>query len=614
MLSRLFDFFESLIPPFPDAQPTTPPKQLLAFCWYYARGAKRYLLMMALLSGLIAVMEVSLFGFLGHIVDWLNQQDRSTFLASQGKTLLHMSLMLLLALPITVLLHSTLIHQTLMGNFPMRIRWQAHRYLLRQPLSFFQNDMAGRMATKVLQTALAVRESLMKLLDVLMYVSIYFLSTLILLASADLWLLVPMLTWLTAYICLVGYFIPRLGKIASQQADKRSQMTGRIVDSYTNILTVKLFSHSLREDAYAKDSMQQFLDSVHPQMRLVTRLQASLWSINALLIFSVAALCIVLWLQQQISVGVIAIAVGLVLRMNGMSQWIMWEVSALFENIGTAQDGLQTLAQDNTLPDKANAEPLQVKHGQIDFRQVQFRYQSEQALFEQFNLSIAAGEKIGLVGRSGAGKSTLVNLLLRFYDVQGGSIMIDQQVISDVQQESLRQQIAMVTQDTALLHRSVRDNILYGNVHASDADMQHAARLALADDFIQHLQDAEGRRGYDAHVGERGIKLSGGQRQRIAIARALLKNAPILILDEATSALDSEAEIAIQANLQRLMHGKTVIAIAHRLSTIAIMDRLVVLDQGRIIETGTHAELLRQQGIYAQLWAHQSGGFIGADE
>jgi ATP-binding cassette subfamily B multidrug efflux pump len=614
MLSRVFDFFESLISPFPEAQPTTPPKQLLAFCWYYARGAKRYLLLMALLSGLIAVMEVSLFGFLGQIVDWLNQQDRSTFLASQGSTLLQMSLMLLLALPITVFLHSTLIHQTLMGNFPMRIRWQAHRYLLRQPLSFFHNDMAGRIATKVLQTALAVRESLMKLLDVLMYVSIYFLSTLILFASADLWLLLPMLTWLAAYICLLAYFIPRLGKIASQQADKRSQMTGRIVDSYTNILTVKLFSHSLREDAYAKDSMQQFLNSVHPQMRLVTRLQTCLWSINALLIFSVAALCIFLWLQQEISVGLIAIAVGLVLRMNGMSQWIMWEVSALFENIGTAQDGLETLAQDNTLPDKPHAPPLHVTHGHIDFRQVEFRYQNEQALFTQFNLCINAGEKIGLVGRSGAGKSTLVNLLLRFYDVQGGSISIDQQVISEVQQESLRQQIAMVTQDTALLHRSVRDNIFYSNIHASEADMQHAARLALADDFIQHLQDAEGRRGYDAHVGERGIKLSGGQRQRIAIARALLKNAPILILDEATSALDSEAEIAIQANLHRLMQGKTVIAIAHRLSTIAIMDRLVVLDQGRIVETGTHSELLHQHGIYAQLWAHQSGGFIGVNE
>ncbi len=613
MLSRLFNFFESLIPPFPTEQPTTPPKKLLAFCWHYARGAKRYLLLMALLSGLIAVMEVSLFGFLGQIVDWLNQQDRSTFLQSQGVMLLKMSLMLLLALPITVLLHSTLIHQTLMGNFPMRIRWQAHRYLLRQPLSFFQNDMAGRIATKVLQTSLAVRETLMKVLDVLMYVSIYFLSTLVLLANADIWLLLPMLTWLAGYLLLLSHFIPRLGKVASLQADKRSQMTGRIVDSYTNILTVKLFSHSQREDAYAQDSMQQFLDTVHPQMRLVTRLQASLWSMNAVLIFSVAALCIYLWLQQHISVGLIAVAVGLVLRMNGMSQWIMWEVSALFENIGTAQDGLQTLSQDNTLLDQPNAKALQVTHGHIEFRQAQFRYHAEQALFEQFNLSIAAGEKIGLVGRSGAGKSTLVNLLLRFYDVQGGSICIDQQVISHVQQESLRQQIAMVTQDTALLHRSVRDNILYGNVHASETDMRHAARLALADDFIQQLQDAEGRHGYDAHVGERGVKLSGGQRQRIAIARALLKNAPILILDEATSALDSEAEIAIQANLQTLMKGKTVIAIAHRLSTIAIMDRLVVLDQGRIVETGSHSELLRHQGIYAQLWAHQSGGFIGTN-
>jgi ATP-binding cassette subfamily B multidrug efflux pump len=617
MLSRLFDFFESLIPPFPAAIPQTPPKNLLAFCWYYARGAKRYLIMMAILSGLIAVMEVSLFGFLGKIVDWLSEQERSTFLQTQAPTLLKMSAMLLIALPLVVFLHSTLVHQTLMGNFPMRIRWQAHRYLLRQPLSFFQNEMAGRIATKVMQTSLAVRETIMKVLDILMYVIVYFLSTLVLLGDADLWLMLPMLAWLAAYIGLLAFFIPRLGKIANRQADKRSLMTGRLVDTYTNILTVKLFSHSQREDAYAKDSMQQFLDSVHPQMRLVTQLQVCLWSINALLIFAVAALSIGLWLQTLISVGVIAIAVGLVLRMNGMSQWIMWEVSALFENIGTAQDGLTTLSQENTLLDQPNAPALQISQAKVEFRYAQFRYHTDQPVadgfaFQGFNLTLAPGEKIGLVGRSGAGKSTLVNLLLRFYDLQGGEILIDGQSIAQVQQESVRQQIAMVTQDTALLHRSVRDNILYGNLSATEAQMREAARLALADDFIQHLQDGEGRSGYDAYVGERGVKLSGGQRQRIAIARALLKNAPILILDEATSALDSEAELAIQANLQKLMQGKTVIAIAHRLSTIAMMDRLVVIDQGHIVETGTHSELLRKQGIYAQLWSHQSGGFIGA--
>jgi ATP-binding cassette subfamily B multidrug efflux pump len=525
-----------------------------------------------------------------------------------------MSLMVLIAMPLVTFLHSAIVHQTLLGNYPMRIRWLAHRFVLRQSVSFFQDDFAGRVATKVMQTSLAVRETVMKLLDVLMYILVYFISMLVLIAQADYRLVLPMLGWLAGYIAIQLYFVPRLRRISEEQADARSTMTGRIVDSYTNISTVKLFAHNQRELSYAKESMNGFLATVHKQMRMVTGLNVCVQSLNYLLAFVIAAVAIGLWLVSAISVGAIAIAVSLALRLNGMSQWIMWEVSALFENIGMVADGMGTLSKPLTIQDKDGAKPLSISNGDIHFDQVAFHYGKEDiSVIDALDLHIKPGEKVGLVGRSGAGKSTIVNLLMRFHDVEQGAIKIDGQVISDVQQESLRAGIGMVTQDTSLLHRTVRDNLMYGRPDATEEEMISAAKRAEAHEFILGLTDPYGNTGYDAMVGERGIKLSGGQRQRIAIARVLLKNAPILVLDEATSALDSEVEAAIQHSLYRLMEGKTVIAIAHRLSTIAAMDRLIVLDKGAIVEQGSHSELIQQGGIYAKLWSHQSGGFIAED-
>jgi ATP-binding cassette subfamily B multidrug efflux pump len=552
---------------------------------------------------------------MGDLVDWLSTQSPDTLFASEGTKLLLMSLVVLVAMPVVVLLHALITYQSLLGNYPMRIRWQAHRYLLKQSLNFYENDFAGRLATKVMQTALGVRETVMKLLDVLVYILVYFISALVMIGTADWRLMLPMVVWLAAYIGIQFYFVPRMKKIATEQADARSVMTGRVVDSYTNIQTVKLFSHTERETSYARDSMDGFLGTVYHQMRLATGLNFSVNMINYLLAFTVAALSIWLWMDSAITVGAIAIAVSLALRVNGMAQWIMWEISSLFENLGTVADGMNTLAKPQTITDPVNAPKLNAEHGEIALDDVHFSYEGADdksyPVFEALNLTIKPGEKIGLVGRSGAGKSTLVNLLLRFYDIDSGQIKIDGQDISQVSQESLRSKIGMVTQDTSLLHRSVRDNILYGRPDASDAEVLDAARKAEADAFIRDLHDPEGNTGYDAQVGERGVKLSGGQRQRIAIARVLLKDAPILILDEATSALDSEVEAAIQQSLYRLMENKTVIAIAHRLSTIAAMDRLIVLDDGKIAEQGTHEELLAQGGIYAQLWAHQTGGFLG---
>lgn len=607
----MFHFFESLIKPFPPQEPASPPKNLYAFCRHYSSGAEAYLLGMAVFTGLIAILEVSLFGFLGDLVDSLNKHSPESFWIESRQELIWMGFILLIGLPVSVLMHSLLMHQTLLGNFPMRIRWQAHRYLLGQSYQFYQNEFAGRIATKVMQTALAVRETIMKLLDVLLYVIVYFSSILVLAVSLDWRLAIPLVIWFIAYCGLLYIFLPRLSKISTRQAHARSDMTGRLVDTYTNISTVKLFSHSNREADYAKKGMENFLSTVHPQMRLATLLGTSVWVISVILIFSIAATSLWLWSNAAITTGAIAAAIGLVLRLNGMAQWIMWEVSALFENMGTARDGLNTLSIPREVQDKPDAPEINISNSVIDFNSVNFNYGKNAGLLQDFNLHINAGEKIGLVGRSGAGKSTLVNLLLRFYDVDAGSILIDQQNIANVKQESLRAQIGMVTQDTSLLHRSIRDNLLYGKPNATEEEMICAAKQAEAHDFIMNLVDNEGHKGYDAHVGERGVKLSGGQRQRIAIARVLIKNAPILIMDEATSALDSEVEAAIQTNLNSLMQGKTVIAIAHRLSTIAALDRLIVLDKGQIIEQGTHNELLALNGVYAHLWAHQSGGFLG---
>ena len=607
----MFQFFERLINPFPEAEPGQPPAGLFAFCRHYTRGLEKYLLLMALTNGIVAVIEVYLFGFLGQLVDWLSSKDPGTFFSEELNSLLWMGFITLVALPITVWLHSSLVHQTLLGNYPMIIRWQTHRYLLGQSLAFYQNEFAGRVATKVMQTSLAVREAVMKILDVLLYVVVYFGALTVLLANADWRLSIPLLGWLGCYILILIFFLPRLQKISALQADARSIMTGRVVDTYNNFMTVKLFSHSRREATYAKDSMQGFLATVYPQMRLATQLHVSIWILNMLLIFSITALSISLWSINSVTAGAIAAAIGACLRLNGMSQWIMWEVALLFENIGVVKDGTNTLSKPLSVVDQDNAKALAVTQGLIEFKNVRFHYDNQAQLFDDLCLTIKPGEKVGLVGPSGAGKSTLINLLLRFYDLQNGEIAIDGQNIRSVSQESLRAAIGVVTQDTSLLHRSVRDNIIYGQPDSNEADMIAAAKQAEAHEFILDLADIKGRKDYAAHVGERGVNLSGGQRQRIAIARVLLKNAPILILDEATSALDSEVEAAIQSSLQQLMHDKTVIAIAHRLSTIAAMDRLIVLNDGKIVEQGTHQELVNNDGIYAQLWARQSGGFFG---
>jgi ATP-binding cassette subfamily B multidrug efflux pump len=613
----MFSFFERLTTPFPDSHPEQPPTTLLAFCRYYSEGMWRILIPISILAASIAMIEVSIFGFLGKLVDWLSERDRATFLEQELSTLLWMGALILVLLPSLVVLQSLLNHQALLGNFPMRIRWQAHRYVIGQSLSFFQNEFAGRVATKVLQTALAVREAVMKSLDIFVYVSVYFFSIVVLVFSADWRLSAPLALWFVIYVFILRKLVPNLKNVSQKQADARSIMTGRIVDSYTNIATVKLFAHTSRETEYAKEGMMGFLQSVYPQMRLVTILNACVWFNNAFLVFCISALSIYLWLQQAISPGDIAIAVSLSLRLNGMSQWIMWEVSNLFENIGTVQDGINSLSVPIAVKDIENAPELKITGGAIEFNQVHFAYDGPDcvanAVFNELNIKIKPGEKVGLVGRSGAGKSTLVNLLLRFYDIQSGEIKIDGQDIAQLSQESLRANISMVTQDTSLLHRSVRENILYGRLDATEEDMLRAASQAESQEFIQALSDAEGRVGYDAHVGDRGVKLSGGQRQRIAIARVMLKDAPILILDEATSALDSEVEAAIQQCLDKIMENKTVLAIAHRLSTIAQMDRLLILDQGRIVENGSHTELLELKGIYAKLWAHQTGGFIGLE-
>lgn len=604
---------------FPEDQPTQPPSTLFAFCRHYTKGMELSLLLMSISAAMLAILEVSLFSYMGQLVDWLTAYTPETLFIEQKSELIKMAVMLLLVLPIVVFFHSAILHQALLGNYPMSIRWLAHRYLLRQSVSFYQNEFAGRIATKVLQTSLAVRETVTKLLDVLMYIVVYFGSMVFLVAEADWRLMIPLLVWLVLYICVQLYFVPRLKKIASSQADARSEMTGRIVDSYTNISTIKLFSYTQREEQYAKQSMDVFLQPVYKQMRLVTSLNFVIQSLNYILVFSVAAVSLYLWSLSVISAGAIAVAVSLALRLNGMAQWIMWEISSLFENIGTVADGMKTLSNPIEVADKPNADTLNVSQGAIEFNNVHFNYgkaakeTNRSPVMNGLNLNIKPGEKIGLVGRSGAGKSTLVNLLLRFYDTDSGTIKIDGQNITDVSQESLRRYIAMVTQDTSLLHRSVKDNILYGRPDATHDEMINATKQAKALEFINDLVDSKGNKGFDAQVGERGVTLSGGQRQRIAIARVLLKNAPILILDEATSALDSEVEAAIQASLDDLMTGKTVIAIAHRLSTIAQMDRLIVLDDGGVVEQGTHEQLIAKGGIYAALWTHQTGGFIGVD-
>ncbi|MEM7567114.1 MAG: ABC transporter ATP-binding protein, partial [Pseudomonadota bacterium] len=553
---------------------------------------------------------VAMFAFLGNIVDWLSQTSPDTVWADHGWQLLGMGALILIAYPVLMIIGEVVLHQGILGNSAMSIRWLGHRLLLRQSLSFYQDEFAGRIATKLMQTALAVRDVVVPIVERMTYIGVYLIAALVLLAQADWRLSLPLFVWLIAYISAIVYFLPKLRDTSEAQADARSLMTGRVVDSYTNIATVKMFAHAEREDAYARDAMQEFLGTVHRQMRVVTWTTSTLFTMNALLLASVGGLSIYLWSIGAVSTGAIALSIGLTLRLQGMSQWILWEVAQLSENVGVVQDGMNTLVTPIAINDHPGAKRLAVERGEIAYQGVSFGYGRDAGVLDDLSLTVRPGEKIGVVGRSGAGKSTLVNLLLRLYDVETGRITIDGQDVSEVTQDSLRAAISVVSQDTALLHRSLAENIAYGRPDASRERIVWAAQEAKADVFLGDLEDGQGRKGLDAHAGERGVKLSGGQRQRIAIARVLLKDAPILVLDEATSALDSEVEAAIQENLLRLMEGKTVIAIAHRLSTIAALDRLIVMDEGRIIEQGTHDELVAANGLYAQLWARQSGGFL----
>ena len=609
MIKKIFSWFESRVETYPESAPLTPEKGLLPFVWSGTEGVRKWILILGTMTAGIGIMEALLFQFMGKVVDWLGKYTPATLFAEKGWALAAMAAMMLFSIG-WIFIASNVRLQTLQGVFPMRLRWNFHRLMLGQSLGFYQDEFAGRVSAKVMQTALALRDVVMTVADMVVYVLVYFITSGVILVALDGWLLLPFIGWIAGFALVMRLLIPKLGRTAAAQADARSLMTGRITDAYSNITTVKLFSHGAREAAYAKQSMEEFMVTVHAQMRLATLLHTCSFIVNTSLTLSTAALGIWLWHQGQVGVGAVATATAMALRVNGLSQYIMWESARLFENIGTVSDGMGTLSKPHTILDKPQALPLKVVQGEIKFEHVDFSYEAGKPLLNGFNLTIRPGEKVGLIGRSGAGKSTIVNLLLRFYEPQSGTISIDGQNIGDVTQESLRAQIGLVTQDTSLLHRSVRDNIVYGRPDATEAEMISAADRAEASGFIPNLSDAKGRRGYDAHVGERGVKLSGGQRQRIAIARVMLKDAPILLLDEATSALDSEVEAAIQESLDKMMDGKTVIAIAHRLSTIAAMDRLIVLDKGRIIEEGSHTELLEKRGLYAKLWAHQSGGFL----
>ncbi|MDH1251217.1 ABC transporter ATP-binding protein/permease [Comamonas thiooxydans] len=606
----MFRFFEKQVPPYPAQEPKVPPKGFFAFVWACTQGMRGWIGLMTLTSALLAAYEAVLFAIMGRVVDWLGTVSPANFWAEQQATVLGIAAILLGSV-VLLALHTTVMHQVLAINFPMRLRWVFHKLMLGQSMSFYADEFAGRITTKIMQTALSVREVVFMVVDVFVGVGVYMIGILILAASFEWRLMIPFALWFIAYAAACFYFVPRLGQIGKEQADARSMMTGRVTDAYTNIATVKLFAHTRREAEYARNAMEAFKATGYAQMRLVSLFEITNHLMIALLLLASGGTALYLWTQAQASAGVVAAVIAMALRLMGYSHWVMWQMTGLFENVGTIQDGITTLTKPRTIVDAPDAKPLQVTRGAIAFEDVSFGYKAGgKKVLDHLNLHIRPGERIGLIGRSGAGKSTLVNLLLRFHEPQGGRITIDGQDIRSVTQDSLRSAIGMVTQDTSLLHRSMRDNILYGRPDASEAEMQAAADKAEASDFIATLTDLKGRSGYDAQVGERGIKLSGGQRQRVAIARVMLKDAPILLLDEATSALDSEVEAAIQESLDSLMDGKTVIAIAHRLSTIAAMDRLIVMNEGHIVEEGTHQQLLQRGGIYAKLWAHQSGGFL----
>jgi ATP-binding cassette subfamily B multidrug efflux pump len=615
----MFRWFETRIEAFPDEPPARPPETLLAFYAYFIKPVWPAFAVLLVAGFLGSLIEVTLLAFVGSLVDMMKAAETpQTFMANHWAILLWMSFVALVARPIVSTAHDLIKNQIIAGPVANRVRWLTHRYVLRQSLGFFQNDFAGRVANKVMQAAPALRDSVVQVIDAIWYAAVQWVGAAVIFAAADWRLLIPLVIWLVAYMGALLFFVPRIKQRSTEAAEARSMLVGRLVDSYTNILTVKLFAHADREDGYARAALEEQMEKWQASLRIQTSMELVLYTLNGFLIVAATGLAIYLWSVNTVTVGAIAVVTGLVLRIVGMSGWILWVVAGIFENIGVVQEGMETVSRENQVVDRPDSRPLVVREGEIRFDDVSFHYgrsagaaaAKRGGVIHDFSLLIRPGEKVGLVGRSGAGKSTLVNLLLRFYDLESGRILIDGQDIAHVTQDSLRAQIGMVTQDTSLLHRSVRDNILYGRPGASEAAAIAAAKKAQADDFIGGLEDLKGRKAYSAHVGERGVKLSGGQRQRVAIARVLLKDAPILILDEATSALDSEVEQAIQEQLYNLMTGKTVIAIAHRLSTIAAMDRLVIMDQGRIVEEGSHDGLLAHGGLYADLWARQSGGFL----
>ncbi|HYS49205.1 MAG TPA: ABC transporter ATP-binding protein [Xanthobacteraceae bacterium] len=600
----------------PTALPAEPepPAGLTAFYWHFARQAKRLLAALFVAGFVVALLDSMIPVFVGRIVSLLTASPPDRLFADFGHLLAGMALVLLVARPLALTAQNLIANQAIAANVGNLIRWQSHWHVVRQSWAFFQNDFAGRIASKVMQTGPAVRESLVALLTAVWYILVYGTSAALLLASADKWLALPVLLWFAGYVVLLRAFVPRMRERSHDMSEARSVLTGRIVDAYTNTLTVKLFARARDEDAYVRRAVDEHTGLFHASLRLNTLFGLSLSTLNALLVVSTGGIAIMLWTRGVVEVGTVAMALPLAWQIVNVAGWVAWQVTAIFENIGVVQEGMSTIARPIALADRPDAKALAVSRGEVRFANVRFGYGRETGLIDGLSLTVRAGEKIGLVGRSGAGKSTLVNLLLRFFDLEDGRILIDGQDIAAVTQESLRAQISVVTQDTSLLHRSIRDNIRYGRPDATEADVVAAAKLAHAHEFILELEDWKGRRGYDAQVGERGVKLSGGQRQRVAIARVILKNAPILVLDEATSALDSEVEAAIQTSLGTLMAGRTVVAIAHRLSTIAQMDRLVVIERGRIVEQGSHGELLRRGGHYAALWRRQSGGFIDAAE
>ncbi len=638
----LYSYFEKLVDPLPDSAATRPPQRPLAFIWHYVQPMQRLVYLTLACSGVAGLCEIYLYVFIGYLVDWMRTTEPEAFLATHGWALLGMSVVAFIIRPLSLLTTRCLINFSLSPGLVAATRWQNHRYVLRQSMTFFQNDFAGRVAQKVMQTGHSVREVIINIVDGVWLLIIYVVGIAVLLIDIKPLLLLPLFFWLIGYLCIVRFMVPPVRDKSARVSEATSMVTGRVVDSYTNIQSVKLFAHDLLEERFAAEAIKTHIRAFVALMASIMSMTITMTIMNSVLMFSTAALSVWLWMNGSVTVGEIAIANGLILRINQMSGWILRTITSLFEHVGTVENGIETICMPTNIVDKPDASALVVRAGEISFNRVSFNYEevilgnessgssarntassatatvesdivepTTLPIINDCTLTIAAGEKVGLVGRSGAGKSTLINLLMRFHDIRHGTVSIDGQNINEVTQTSLRSNIAVVTQDTSLLHRSVRDNIRYGMASATDEQVIEAATRAEAMQFIPKLVDLHGRVGLDATVGERGVKLSGGQRQRIAIARVILKDAPILILDEATSALDSEVESAIQEQLSNLMKGKTVLAVAHRLSTIAALDRLVVLEGGAIVETGSHAQLLEKGGLYASLWERQSGGFLG---